>query len=441
MDSAPFSQKTRTPEESKAASTSFGLLVGRYRWVICGLLLLGTTKNYMDRQIIGLLKPTLQHELGWSEIDYGHLVSIFQAAYGIGMLVMGRLIDWLGTRVGYAIAMVVWSLASMAQGMLGSFGGFLGARFALGFGESAVFPASLKAVAEWFPKKERALATGIFNAGTNVGAAITPFVVAMIVARWNWRWAFFLIGGLGFAWLILWFLIYRRPEEHPRCSVGELKYIRSDPVEPPGKVRWLRLLPHRQTWAYGIGKLIIDPIWWFYLFWIPDFLLKRYGLDLQHVSLQILIIYVFADAGSVAGGWLSSTLIHRGHTHNMARKTAMLVCAVCVVPIVFTPHARSAWVAVLLLGLATAAHQGFSANLFTLPSDTFPRRAVASVVGIGGTMGALGGMFSAEIVGYLLQLTGSYVIPFVAAGCAYLFALAIIHLLSPRLEMAHLDVG
>jgi ACS family hexuronate transporter-like MFS transporter len=418
---------------------SAGAAIGRYRWVICGLLLLGTTKNYMDRQIIGLLKPMLQHQMGWSEQDYGHLVSIFQAAYAAGMLVMGGVVDWLGTRFGYALAMALWSVASMVQGVLGSFTGFLGARFALGFGESAVFPASMKAAAEWFPKKERALATGIFNAGTNVGAAITPFIVAVIVGRFGWPWAFYLIGGLGFAWLALWLLVYRRPEEHPRCSPAELQYICSDPSEPQVKVRWHKLIPYRQTWAYGIGKLIIDPIWWFYLFWIPDFLFTRYGLDLRHISLPLLVIYVLADAGSIGGGWISSALINRGMSINRARKIAMLVCAVAVLPIVITPRVGNAWTAVLLLGLATAAHQGFSANLFTLPSDTFPRKAVASVVGIGGMMGAVGGMFSAEIVAYLLQWTGSYAIPFAVAGCAYLVALAAIHWLSPTLEPARME--
>ncbi len=411
---------------------------GRFRWVICALLLFGTTKNYMDRQVIGLLKPTLQHDLGWSEVDYGHLVSVFQGAYAIGMLVVGRLIDSLGTRISYALAVAAWSLASMAHGAISSFGAFLGARFALGFGESAVFPASLKATAEWFPRQERALATGIFNAGTNLGAAITPFIVAVVVARWGWRSAFFVIGGLGYVWLAFWLLIYRKPEQHRRCSEAELRYIRSDPSGPPSKVRWLSLIPHRQTWAFALGKLIIDPIWWFYLFWIPDFLFKQYGMDLHHVTWPILIIYALADAGSVAGGWLSSALMRSGKSANIARKTAMLVCAVSVTPIIFTPLVHSVWGAILLLGLATAAHQGFSANLFTLPLDIFPATAVASVVGIGGMMGALGGMFSAEIVGYSLQWTGSYRIPFLIAGCAYLIALGVIHLLAPRLDAVQL---
>ncbi len=412
--------------------------VGNFRWVICAVLLFGTTKNYMDRQVIGILKNSLQHQFGWSEIDYGNLVFTFQAAYALGMLVVGGLIDWLGTRIGYALAMAGWSLASMAHGMMSSLGGFLGARFALGFGEAGVFPASLKAVAEWFPKKERALATGIFNAGTNAGAIITPLVVPWITVHWGWRWAFFLIGALGFVWLAVWLWIYQRPEQHRRCSPSELKYIQSDRAEREQKIGWVKLLPHRQTWAFAAGKFIIDPIWWFYLFWIPDFLQREHGLALLKIGPPIVVIYLMADAGSVAGGWFSSSLIHHGKSVNAARKWAMLVCAVSVVPIIFAPEIASLWGAVLLIGLAAAAHQGFSSNLFTLPSDMFPARAVASVVGIGGMAGAVGGMLIAKIVAYFLQWTGSYRIPFLIAGCAYLLALGVVHLLAPRLDAVQL---
>ena len=435
----PSSQSGAAPGATPPAA-GWPAHIGRYRWVICGLLLLGTTKNYMDRQVISLLKQTLQHDLGWSEIDYGHLVSAFQLSYALGMLAMGKVIDWLGTRIGYAVAMVGWSLASMSHGLMTSFSGFMGARLALGFGEAAVFPASLKAAAEWFPRKERALATGIFNAGTNLGAAITPFLVAAIIQRYSWRWAFIVVGGLGFAWLLLWLGIYRKPEEHPRCSPQELAYIRSDPGPPPGKVSWLRLTRYPQTWAFGLGKLIIDPFWWFYLFWIPDFLQTRYGLNLKQMGLPILVIYALADAGSIAGGWISSALLQRGKSVNTARKGAMLICGVCALPIVFTPYVSSAWAAVLLLGLATAAHQGFSTNLFTLPSDMFPTKAVGSVVGMGGMMGALGGMFSAEIVGHLLQWTHSYAIPFLAAGFAYLLALGFVQLFAPGLQPAKTQI-
>lgn len=426
--------------EEKSASR-YSKSIGNFRWVICAVLLLGTTKNYMDRQVIGVLKNTLQHDLGWSEIDYGNLVFAFQTAYALGMLLVGRLIDRLGTRIGYALSMALWSLAAMSQGMVSSLTGFLGARFALGFGEAGVFPASLKATAEWFPKKERALATGIFNAGTNLGAIVTPLVVPWITVHWGWRWAFVLIGAIGFLWLALWLWIYRTPEIHPRCSPEELGYIRSDPVDAPGRTSWLRLARYRQTWAFFWGKFIIDPIWWFYLFWVPDFLQRRHGLALLQIGLPIVVIYLMADGGSVAGGWLSSSLIRRGRTVNAGRKIAMLVCAVSVIPIVFAPRVASTWGAVALIGLAAAAHQGFSCNLLTMPSDIFPSRAVASVVGIGGMAGAIGGMLIAKVVSYILYWTGSYAIPFAIAGAAYLIALLVIHLLAPKLEPVQLSVG
>jgi MFS transporter, ACS family, hexuronate transporter len=410
--------------------------VGHFRWVICALLLFGTTKNYMDRQVLGVLKTTLQHDFGWNEIDYSNLVFAFQAAYALGMVVVGRLIDRLGTRLGYALAMVFWSLASMAHAFAGSLAGFAIARASLGFGEAGIFPASIKTVAEWFPKKERALATGIFNAGTNIGAIATPFLVPWITVHWGWRWAFILTGALGFVWLLFWWGLYRKPEEHPRVSKAELDYIRSDPADPTGDIKWIRLLSYRQTWTFMLGKFMTDPIWWFYLFWVPDFLQRQHGLALMQIGAPIMVIYLIADVGSVAGGWLSSWLIHHGKSVNFARKTALLICAVSVVPIAFAYRVESMWGAVLLVGLAAAAHQGFSANLYTLTSDMFPSRAVGSVVGIGGMAGAIGGMLIAKIVGYALQWTGSYRIPFFMAGSAYLLALAVIHLLSPRLEPA-----
>jgi len=416
-----------------------GLKIGHFRWVICALLLFGTTKNYMDRQVLGVLKDTLQHDLGWNEIDYANLVFAFQAAYAVGLLVVGRLMDRLGTRLGYALAMVFWSAAAMAHAVAGSFTGFLAARSALGFGESGIFPASIKTTAEWFPQKERALATGIFNAGTNVGAIVTPLVVPWITIHLGWRWAFIFTGALGFVWLIFWLALYRRPEEHPRLSRAELDYIRSDPSSPPVRVPWLGLLAHRQTWAVLSGKFLTDPIWWFYLFWAPDFLQRKHGLTLTQIGVPIVTIYVIADVGSVAGGWLSSWLIHRGWSVNLGRKTTMLICAACVVPVVAASQTRGLWSAVLLIGLAAAAHQGFSANMYTLATDMFPREAVASVVGIAGMAGAVGGMLIAKVVGYILQTTGSYVLPFMIAGAAYLVAVGVIHLLAPRLEPASLE--
>lgn len=413
--------------------------IGRFRWVICTLLLFGVTKNYMDRQVISVLKTTLQANLHWNDIDYGNMVFIFQGAYALGLLLVGRLVDRLGTRAGYALSMAVWSLASMAQGLMSSLAAFGAARFALGFGEAGVFPASLKATAEWFPKKERALATGIFNAGSNAGAILTPLLAPWITVHWGWRWAFVLIGAVGFLWLALWLLIYRKPEDHPSCSAAELAYIRSDPAEPPVRISWVKLAAYRQTWAFSLGKFIVDPIWWFLLFWIPDFLQRRHGLSLLQIGWPIVVIYLMADGGSVAGGWLSSFLIHRGKTVNTARKSAMLVCAITVIPIIFAPNVASTWTAVLLLGLAAASHQGFSCNLLTMPSDLFPSRAVASVAGIGGMAGAIGGMLIAKLVAYLLQSTGSYTIPFLIAGSAYLIGLGVVHLLAPNLDPVKLE--
>ena len=435
---APLSGSDSSAKRNESHAVS---PAGYFRWIICALLMFGTTKNYMDRQVLGVLKISLQHDLGWNEIDYGNLVIAFQAAYAAGMLGVGWLIDRVGTRLGYALAMAFWSLASMAHAAGSSFTSFVVLRSALGFGEAGVFPASIKTVAEWFPKKERSFATGIFNAGTNLGAIITPLLVPWITSHWGWRWAFVITGALGFVWLIFWLLLYRRPEEHPRVTAAELAYIRSDRQEPFAKMKWLNLLPYRQTWAFAVGKFLIDPIWWFYLFWVPDFLQRRHGIALIRIGVPILVIYVLSDVGSVAGGWLSSWLIGRGKNVGAARKITMLICALCVVPIVFAYRTQSMWSAVLLIGLAAAAHQGFSANLFTLPSDMFPARAVASVVGIGGMAGALGGMLIAKVVGHVLQSTGSYVVPFVIAGSAYLLALGSIQILIPRIQPVKIENG
>jgi MFS transporter, ACS family, hexuronate transporter len=430
--------RVQPPASSSTDSQSGGVFAGNFRWVICGLLFFGVTKNYMDRQVLGVLKGPLQHEFGWNDIDYGNLVFAFQAAYALGMIFVGRLIDRFGTRVGYALAMVFWSLASMGHAMAFSLPSFVVARAALGFGEAGVFPASIKCVAEWFPKRERALATGIFNAGTNIGAVVTPLIVPWIAVHLGWRWSFLLTGSLGFAWLILWLWLYRSPDQHPFCSRSERAYIQSDPVAPAGKIRWGQLLPHRQTWAYAAGKFMIDPIWWFYLFWIPDYLQREHGLHLTQIGLPILVIYVISDLGSIGGGWFSSSLIRRGCSVNAARKWAMFLCALGVLPIASVYRLSGLWPATLLIGLAAAGHQGFSANLFTLPSDLFPSRAVASVVGIGGMAGAVGGMLIAEIVGHVLHWTGRYKIPFFIAASAYLNALLFIHLLSPKLLPARL---
>jgi MFS transporter, ACS family, hexuronate transporter len=436
-DTVPAAAETANLGES--AATGFRLRLGYFRWVICALLLLGTTKNYMDRQVLGVLKVTLQHDFHWNEIDFAKLVKAFQATYALGMLVMGWLVDRVGTRLGYALAMVFWSVASMGTSLANSLGGFAMSRYALGFWEPAVFPASIKAVAEWFPKKERALATGIFNAGTNIGAIVTPLIVPWIVVHWGWRAAFVGIGAIGFVWLAVWLLIYRKPEDHSWVCKAELLYIRSDPQEAVRKVKWARLVLLRQTWAFALGKFLTDPIWWFYLFWVPGFLQDKHGLALTGIGIPIMVIYLISDVGSVLGGWISSSLIKRGRSVNAARKVAMLLCAVGVIPVVFAYRVESTWSAVLLIGLAAACHQGFSANLYTLTSDMFPAQAVGSVVGMGGMAGAIGGWFIADVVGYVLQWTGSYMIPFVMAGIAYLVALGVIHVLTPRLEPARVE--
>lgn len=428
-------------QQAKPASLASSAVskIKHLRWYICALLFFAATINYLDRQVIGLLKPTLQHELGWNEIDYSNIVFWFQVAYAGGLLIIGRVMDWLGTRKGFSFAVIFWSVAAMAHALARSVMGFSVARFALGIGESGNFPASIKTVAEWFPKKERALATGIFNAGTNVGVLVAAAIVPPITLSLGWEWAFIITGLIGFGWLVAWLALYRKPEEHPRLDSEELKLIQSDPPDSEAKIPWLKLFPHRQTWAFAIGKFMTDPIWWVYLFWLPDFLNRNYGLDLKNIGWPLITVYLIADIGSVGGGWISSSMIKRGMNVNRARKTAMLICALSVVPIIFAAKASNLWVAVLLVGLAAAAHQGWSANLFTLTSDMFPRKAVGSVVGFGGMAGSIGGMFIAKLVGYILQSTGSYVPIFIIAASAYLIALLIIQLLIPKLEPAAVE--
>ena len=447
----------RTDVSARAVSTATATSVGSYRWVVCGLLFLAATINYVDRQVLGILKPTLQSEFGWSEIDYADIVFTFQLAYAFGLLFAGRVIDRLGAKTGFTVFIIIWSLAAIAHAEAPLFGGataallsivgltysasvagFMLARFALGLGEGGNFPASIKVVAEWFPKRERALATGLFNSGTNVGAIVTPMVVPWITITYGWYWAFIWTGGIGLLWLALWLPLYGRAETHPRVKSSELALIRSDPPEPTVQVPWKELLRYRQTWAFAIGKFMTDPIWWLYLFWIPDFLNRNYGMNLGTIGPPLIAIYLIADVGSIGGGWLSSSLIKRGWSVNAGRKTAMLGCALAVTPIAFASTASHLWVAVALVGLAAAAHQGWSANLFTLASDTFPRQAVGSVVGFGGMAGAVGGMLIAKLTGYILEATGTYVVVFLIAASAYLAALAVIHLLLPKLEPAPL---
>lgn len=408
--------------------------IGTYRWRICALLFFATTINYIDRQVLGILAPVLQESIGWSEIEYSRIVTAFQAAYALGFLLMGSLMDRIGTRKGFSIAVVFWSLAAVGHAFARSVFGFGVARFALGLGEAGNFPGAIKTVAEWFPKKERAFATGIFNSGSNVGAIVTPLAVPFIALTWGWQWAFIITGALGFIWLIFWLMIYREPAEHPKVSKEELAHIQSDPVESTVKIPWLSLFPHRQTWAFAMGKFMTDPVWWFYLYWLPKFLNQEHGLTLDKIGPPLVVIYLVSDLGSIGGGWFSSFLIKKGWSVNASRKFTMLLCALAVTPIYFASQTNDLWTAVALISLATAAHQAWSANLYTLVSDLFPRRAVGSVIGIGGTMGAIGGMFVATAAGYLLQSTGSYVPLFIIAASAYLLALLVIHLLTPNLK-------
>jgi MFS transporter, ACS family, hexuronate transporter len=420
-------------------STQVQPATGQVRWLICALLFFAASVNYMDRQVIGLLKPTLQAQLGWTEEGYSNIVVAFQLAYGSSLLFIGKLIDRIGTRKGFSLAVLFWSISAMAHAGARTVLQFAVARFSLGVGEAGSFPASIKAVAEWFPKKERALATGIFNSGTNVGAIVTPLVVPWLTLRFGWQMAFIATGALGMLWIVAWLAVYRRPEESSLVSPRELALIQSDPEQATATaVPWRTMLRLRQAWAVGLGKFFTDPIWFVYLFWMPDFLSRNLKLDLKGMALPLFVIYSGASVGSIAGGWLSSWLIKRGWAVNPSRKTAMLVCALAVTPIMLAARTTDAWVAVGLVALAAGAHQGWSANIYTLASDMFPRGAVASVVGFGTLLGTISGMFISKMVGYILQTTGSYVPVFILAGTAYLIALAFVQALAPRLERAEL---
>jgi ACS family hexuronate transporter-like MFS transporter len=419
---------------------------GGVRWRICALLFWATTLNYIDRQVLGVLAPSLGHALGWTQVDYGYIVTSFQVAYAIGLVFAGAVIDRLGTRIGYALSIGVWGLAAASHALARTVLAFAAARFALGLGEAGNFPAAVKTVAEWFPRRERALATGLFNAGTNVGAVLAPLAVPVAVSLWGLRSGFLITSALSALWLVTWLRYYRSPERHPALSARELEYIRgeeprADAARPRARVRWLDLLRHRQTWAFAAGKFLTDPVWWFLLFWLPKFLHHRYGLDLTELGPPLVAIYVMADVGSILGGWIAGRFMRMGWSVNAARKGAMLICAVAVVPIVAAPHVHDLWGAVALIGLATAAHQGWSANLLTTASDLYPNAAVGSVVGLGGFAGAVSGAAVSTAVGYLLQATGSYALLFAIAGGMYLLALGVIQVLAPRLERAEVAVG
>jgi ACS family hexuronate transporter-like MFS transporter len=402
--------------------------------VVVALLFTAMVINYVDRQTLGFLKGDLSKEYGWSETNYADLVFWFQATYAGAYVVWGRIMDRVGARWGFGIAFLIWQIGHIATAGAQNLGHFVMSRLVLGVGEGGAFPGGIKAMTEWFPKKERAFATGLFNAGTNIGAIVTPLVIPVVALAWGWRACFIVTGIAGLLWLPVWLLVYRRPRENPRVSPAELAHIESDPADPVEKTPWLQLLRYRETWAYAIGKFLIDPIWWMFLFWLPDFLAKRHGLDLTTFGLPVVAIYLMSDVGSVGGGWFSSRMIRRGWSINRARKTVMLICALLAVPVAFAAMASNLWVAVFIIGVATAAHQGFSANLYTLPGDVFPRSAVGSVVGIGGMIGAIGGMAMAKYAGSVLDKIGSYTPIFILAAAAYLLALLAVHILSPKLE-------
>lgn len=408
--------------------------------MICGLLFFATTVNYVDRQVLSILKPTLQTEFGWNEKEYGLIVFGFQLAYALVMPIAGRIIDRIGTRLGYTIAVAVWSLASVSHALASGFWSFSLARFGLGAGEAANFPTAIRTVADWFPQKERSFATGIFNSGSNVGVIVAAITVPLLTLHYGWRAAFIVTGGLGFLWVIPWLLWFRKPAEHPWISKSELALIQSGgPTEAVTKIPTKQILRFGAARAFIVGKFLTDPVWWFYLTWIPGFFNTVYHVNLTNIGLPLIVIYLMADVGSVGGGWLFAGMVSRGWTPNRSRKMAMLICAVMAVPVMYVYYVKTIWPAVILIGLAAASHQGWSANLFTMASDAFPRRAVGSVVGIGGLAGAIGGMILQPAVGAWLDFSGkSYGPIFVIAGIMYLIALLLIQWLVPKLELLNL---
>jgi ACS family hexuronate transporter-like MFS transporter len=430
--------------------------IGKYRWIILSLVFFATTVNYLDRSVISLLKDDyLEKQFNWTESDYANIVVFFQLSYAIGMLFVGWIIDKIGTKLGYALSLLVWSFAAIGHAFARSTFGFIVARSVLGVSESGNFPAAIKTVAEWFPKKERALATGLFNSGTNIGAIVAPLSVPLIAAAWGWEMAFILTGAIGLLWLVFWFAFYEIPSKHKRLSKEEYAYIHSDKEETVNsnqqkeKVSWFKLLTFKQTWAFVLGKFLTDPVWWFYLFWLPSFLNKQYGMTKTDVALPIAVVYTLTTAGSIFGGWLSGSFIKKGWDEYKARRTAMLIFAFAVMPIVFASYLGqfNPWFAILIIGLAAASHQAWSANIFTTASDMFPKKAVASITGIGGMAGGLGGILIAKLAGFLFDhykalnsLETGYYIMFLVCGLAYITAWVVFYVvLVPKRKEVILD--
>jgi MFS transporter, ACS family, hexuronate transporter len=415
----------------------------KIRWSIVALLFFATTINYIDRQVIGLLKPYIQKDLNWNEADYGYIVTAFQISYAVGLLVSGRLLDKFGTRLGYTFAIIVWSVGAVIHAAVRSVTGFGIARSVLGLGEAANFPAAVKTVAEWFPKKDRALATGIFNSGATVGAITAPIIVTVITLNFGWKWAFIITGLFGFVWIAFWLLTYQPPEKHKKVSSAELDYILSDntsdeiTVEKSG-ISWSRLLQYRQTYAICLSRFFTDWVWWFFLFWAPDFLNKTQKIDIKGAILPLIIIYAMASIGGIYGGALSSKLIKAGRTVDFSRKTAILICATLILPLVFATQSSNLWVVVVLIGLAGAAHQGWASNIYTIVSDVYPKSAVGTMIGLSGFAGAIGGALGASFVGLVLQFTGSYMLIFLIASTMYLLAWLILKLMIPQIQQIKL---
>lgn len=443
-------------KEAIEISTIQNQVVGKFRWTICALIFFATTINYLDRAVISLLKSDLEKTFAWSESDYSNIVIAFQISYAVGLLLAGRVIDVAGTKIGYALSLLLWSVASIGHALVASTGGFIIARSALGVSEAGNFPAAIKTVAEWFPKKERALATGVFNSGTGIGAIAAPLTVPFIAQSMGWQWAFIITGAVGLIWLIFWFAMYEIPSRHKRLSKNEYEYIHSDVDEKKvsdvqadtGKVSWFQLLTYKQTWAFFLGKFLTDPVWWFYLFWLPAFLKAQYGVEGTATAFPVALVYTMATAGGIFGGWLPMNFINKGWTVYRSRKTSMLIYALCVLPVVFAQLLGSVnmWLAVVIIGIAASAHQAWSANIFTTVSDMFPKKAVGSVTGIGGMAGALGGILIAKIAGLLFdhykalsKLETGYYIMFFICGCAYVTAWLVMHFLVPRMKRVELQ--
>jgi len=409
-----------------------------YRWRIVALLFFATTINYIDRQVIGILKPIIAEDLGWTEAGYGYIVSAFQFAYAIGLVLSGWFLDRVGTKIGYTLAIILWSIAGMGHAFARSVFSFGLMRFFLGVGESANFPAAVKTVAEWFPKKERALATGWFNSGSNIGAIAGPLIVTGTALTLGWQWAFILTGALGFIWIIFWIKLYQVPEKHKKLSQTELKYIQSGESQTDDavkKIKWRDLFKYRPTYAIIASRLVTDWVWWFFLFWTPDYLNKNYGMNIREVVLPLIVIYSAASFGGIGGGWLSSKLISIGKSIGFARKKAILVSAIMVLPLIFISEVENMWLAVVMISIAAAAHQGWASNIFTIVSDIYPKEAVGSMVGLSGFLGSIMGAFAASIIGWVLGTTNSYMFIFIVAGVAYLIAWLILELFIPKVEL------